>query len=51
MFTIISNRTIIGKEPTSAAAIYRAKSLAQMKRQTVIIINNKREIVGTFFTV
>lgn len=51
MFTIISNRTIIGKESTNAAAIYRAKSLAQMKRQTVIVINNKREIVGTFFMV
>ncbi len=51
MFTIISNRTVIGKESTSAAAIYRAKSLARMKRQTVIVINNKREIVGTFFMV
>ena len=51
MFTIISNKTIIGKESTSAAAIYRAKSLAFMKRQTVIIINNKKEIVGTFFMV
>ena len=49
MFTIISNKTIIGKESTNAAAIYRAKSLARMKRQTVIVINEKREIVGTFF--
>lgn len=51
MFTIISNRAIIGKKSASAAAIYRAKSLAHIKRQTVIIINDKREIVGTFFVV